>query len=1115
MKIYIKKYYKQEWEDISDYRNGDIVLNLQPLDEGKLELVLDDTFTYFDYTEPMPPKMFVRITRNDKDYYFRSTDSSTAIIRESEDSFSAVYDHLVDLVDYTYTLSDRVLPSYTITQRKGYEYNKYRRKVYFNNKIDFKYQLDGESYDFPSGTHTDISYENADASMIYSLDSNTYQIHNIDKENYNITFSMSLKTSAIPTFVSGATTFYYLFSGMNEQPNSIPTTNVNVTYLYYNENNNLIDEKNKSVYVYTSPMNSNNNIVDKSVGPIIEYEVVGMPNEFSKTDEVSVFIPRNENAKYVKVIFSLLSSDIDVKHVWARPSDRLFGDIPTNIQGYNNNSYVKAEISNTEVTIVSQMLDHIPELSKTTYLDLVEKALHDYNFNREEKVTLSEETRMLLESVVAKEGEFSNYNLYELLVRVFESVGAIPKLDYLNNEIYHITQKQRALQLDYYAVEKQIDNETFYSKITTYGKNIMSENSFIRETLTFGSVSSDVQELRSDNPSAGFKTSQPIYFISDNVILTVPDVTVNITDGTDTVAIKGNTGTDYKWKINERLLEKDIFDALPNVRLDTKKNETIQKPSLRATGELGQGNVLYYKSGERGVSNAFHLAPSVPEYDLLTGATLENVAEFAMLEMIICLAYEEAMRQRADFANAPYKLSSTVSGYSSDRGEGMNVISNSTLEIEYCPIYEELSASFVTDRSNKVHTQFEKVVNVNNKVVSYEETENVLVNEMDNKGGLVKFSEIDYDSVDDVIPLNTKLNDGFTVTSIGLILSDNYVNAHYRVEENYALFSDDVGLETKYERYLVPYEYVNREIEIDNHLIFSNESFTHYALDERGCEVSFLEDLFRNGFNKDIYATYDLNYNQEPIKRIVMRMGALQGRKTTQLVGMFSDNYSAGSRIVRVATSSDTPPLVMSIPYRYTDIEGRVETIDNFSLGERLMLAKRGASSIVYEPHYFPLGIKPDDPEYKTVILRPYFSHKNPVLLGKDARESLVINHKTYFNSTNDIKVLNIGEITGIGYQNELGENIVVSSVDSSGITVGDISNNGFRVHVDIGEPGDPIPDYEKVVLFGSDIRSGSTNFIPMIEINNPNYGSRIKDGTIESYYVYFYVYTTRYGRKE
>ena len=83
--------------------------------------------------------------------------------------------------------------------------------------------------------------------------------------------------------------------------------------------------------------------------------------------------------------------------------------------------------------------------------------------------------------------------------------------------------------------------------------------------------------------------------------------TLNIkitSDGVDK-DINTNMGKANWWDISNRLLDKDIYDALPNVNYSSADG--------RRSGELSQGNTIYYESGSNVIGGLGHQAPGVPQ----------------------------------------------------------------------------------------------------------------------------------------------------------------------------------------------------------------------------------------------------------------------------------------------------------------------------------------------------------------------------------------------------------------------------------------------------------------------------------------------------------------------
>ena len=119
-------------------------------------------------------------------------------------------------------------------------------------------------------------------------------------------------------------------------------------------------------------------------------------------------------------------------------------------------------------------------------------------------------------------------------------------------------------------------------------------------------------------------------------------------------------GKPYYWDITRRFFESEIYNSFPNVRLDHETPSGTNNPRSYF-GLLGKGNTIYYQSGGNTIGGIFNQAEEVPEFvwqgnagELIasiwsTYALTKPVAEYAVIEMIIMLAYE--MLQNPNSAN--------------------------------------------------------------------------------------------------------------------------------------------------------------------------------------------------------------------------------------------------------------------------------------------------------------------------------------------------------------------------------------------------------------------------------------------------------------------------------
>ena len=72
----------------------------------------------------------------------------------------------------------------------------------------------------------------------------------------------------------------------------------------------------------------------------------------------------------------------------------------------------------------------------------------------------------------------------------------------------------------------------------------------------------------------------------------------------------------------------------------------------------------------------------------------------------------------------------------------------------------------------------------------------------------------------------------------------------------------------------------------------------------------------------------NLTYESDSDKILVMRMGAIKAKRTLVIQGQFVDNYNAGNQNYTTASG-----FRQSSPYRYTDVNGRVKSVNRLQIG--------------------------------------------------------------------------------------------------------------------------------------------------------------------------------------
>ena len=1015
--VYIKKRNSDTWFDITKYVEAPITINDLSdggYDEVSFNAKFDDTFPYFDVKENLPPKTEIKVSETNIEaeqnetntYWFLSDDGHQTRIRKALVNETLMYMHQIKGEERLKLLEDTYMPNYTITQPKTQYFDAYGISSNSRFNINQIFSQNGTNKVLNQGTLEILNQmNNSDNTIIFGYENNRHfvRLNRVKETSFNLNFGLAFRKTA-RTFYQKRTWW-----GGSEKTNIMASEfrngewwgdyaysefRVLITKEYYNSSNEVIKTESNKVDV----------LYNGGEVQVVNNAITTLPTATKQETTVNVEI--NPNASYSKVYFQI--TDIRSEHNWNGKEP-----LTTNINGFENNTFVKTLIESLQISAVSgNILDEVVE-NKQTLLQFLEKALFDYNLNRRDKITLSDELKTLL-SVEAKESEWAGYNFKELVERVLKYRGAIPYLTHDNILKYIIpTNQSRFLDLDdTQDSQLTIIDTDFYDRVVGNSKNLVSEVDFTTERILIGSTETEFSQFVEEN--AGFITSQNIYFVKQGIVY-APNIsfTFQRTDGGANIVMNSNMGKPYYWDITSRLLERDIYNALPDARFDQKKTAT--QPSPRATRTLGQGNTIPFTSGDNTVYNLCHRAPTIPSFNATGGVMNGNIAEYAIIETIICLAYEALPIPATQIIDIKPDLE-------------FDSIKNIELELVYCPIFKELTTKYVSNQSERSGLNWEKKLNISERVISYQDNQEILMREMERKGNSNILITENHKNMSTTIPSASIINGFYYISSKTLTLSREVVSVDYTLQKNFMLQNDDIRLSVEYERYTVPYEYVQREVLIDNHLIFSTKRETKYDNDKNGCNQDFFATTLFNvpthakgDLNSSIYAFLRLRYTENDntvLNEVLMRVAKLESKFSMVLTGKFLDNYSAGNQ--RYYGTKNNSQFEFTQPYKYTDYSGKVNEIDNLILGftpqqydtsfdntTRLAIyveAEPESYYINYPIKMFPSG-RPDGDE--VVITTQLFSTSigEKLLRLKDAREAITLTHTTYLETEDDYNI--------------------------------------------------------------------------------------------------------------
>ena len=641
----------------------------------------------------------------------------------------------------------------------------------------------------------------------------------------------------------------------------------------------------------------------------------------------------------------------------------------------------------------------------------------------------------------------------------------------------------------------------YYDKVVSTAKNLVSEDSFTTERLTMGSLDTEFAQITTDN--LGYLTSNDMYYVAEAKLYTpnfndiilygklIPEQPSIIGE-----RVKGNTGVDYVWDITSRLFESDIYNSFEDIRYDIEP-ETRSNPL-----NYSKGNTINYKSGSNVIDGVGHQAPALPA--LVSFDNVQNYAQYAIIEMLIVLAYEHLIEVNPLYAN-----------HTIDKNFGVDRLSqilNFELEITYAPIVKEITTKFVSNMPERIGLNYEKKVNANDRVVSYDDSEKILKNEMERKGNLKQLYSEDYINLEDTIPINSIVNGNVFVTNKYITLGRNSVSVDYALQENFLLQNEDIRLSVEFERYNVPYEYVNREMIIENHMIFSKKLNNTYENDGLGSTNELVERIMTASDSLDgmLYANNNLHREETQFRKTLMRILKLESRFTMILGGKFLDNYSAGNYRNNSSyfNGTDISQAQFSQPFRYTDSKGKLIAVEDLEIGFTGTSATRleltGGSA--FPMAFFPNGVD------ASITTKLFESDTKPLLL-KDAREAISLTHTTFLTTEDkDVKWYSFNSANRIGWLLEdvvltddldfksIQENLVFENKDFD-LNVVSLSVNQYRVEIMMNGGFDEKYNKGLVLLYEQD-----DNFELVGVVKEPEFAN-------DSYFE-FYIMTTRYGKR-
>lgn len=1017
MKLYIRHKNETGWEDITEYLYTPSFIMNQTVDGTfnslTFELRTPKLIGQLDMTKPIPPNEYiVKYTEaldsdsenENNTWHFITANNNNARVRkevlDEENNLitSSLYIQDVNCDDILKTLDNKYLPNYTVTQPKSQFFSTFIKNSGAEFKLSQRFKQDGEEIELVEGVKRELANANLEDDEI------TFGYDNVRKEHY-IEFTEINEASLITTFeidLAKTATAKSKVSGIlggttidiNVGRNWFDlkdTSDLKVkVYKEYYIGSTIEKTESSDILITYNGGYVNGRFGSQTLDPRPYYvESIGNLN----TSSFDIVINKNTIYDKVRVYFSLVNIEESMFRDGGTYENR---PVESRISGYDDDGYVKTFIDRIVLKTQTSAYDRPLVTKQTMLIEFIEKAIFDYNLNTREKIRLADDVKPFL-NVVMKEGEYNDYTLRELLEKTFKYVGIIPKLNPDNTITYIKTNKvARYIDLEQEnGTEKEHVADNFYDKVVSSTKNLVSQEDYKREIIPLTSYNIEFSNMTTDN--SGFVTSDNIYYVV-NAVLHTPNLEIVINGQ----SIKTNMGKDYYWDITERLFEEDIYNSFPNVRLDGYVADPLDPSPRSYFGLLTKANTISYKSGSNIISGLFNQGDYVPNYtpyEIVASFYNPNEPEYALTELLIVLAYTQATDI---FGNKLVKPDITL-----------QKMANYTLDITYVPIFKEITTKYLSNMPERKMLNWEKKLNLRDRVVAYEVNEQVLRNEMEKKGNVkISFTEI-YKDIQSSIPVNSIINDNYYVTTKIIKINKAKVEVEYILQKNFILQNEDVRLPVEFERYNVPYEYVERELMLENHLIFMRELDTKYlSIISKGATQDFIEKTLldkNNELNGTLYAKLDIDS-----RKYLMRVAKLDTRFTMVLKGDFLDNYTAG--IQRYLVDDSGNDRLYTIPLSYTDGNGKFQELSNLEIGyssDVPDLRLKLDDDTPYDILQFPIGAY-DNKEVELDV--KLINTQEPLMLMKDAREKVSITHTSYLqNETEDIKFYHFKPITNLG----------------------------------------------------------------------------------------------------
>jgi len=945
-----------QWVDITQYVEQPIIIN-DNLDNSldTVNLVLR-----MKKAEVFIPRTYFRIN---EDWLFICGDTSNSISRYID----GLYTHKIQLIELLKELEGIQCSNYTVTQDKSTFYeNKQERSIFNYNYVNSMSQDHNQSQDILYINYDNINVTNDINGLNIEIIDNTtkspkIKVLNTNKSFYSISLSFNYDKKARTRYIYDINAgvdyeFVPYQPGFTINPlNSKAITRIDFTITYYNSSDIAIQVINK-----TQQADDYQYILVKTSQQVNPPELHSLTNRLF-TNALGVNIPLNNDSIYaILEIKSFLKQEA----INIRQTSNIYTTYTNQATKYNN--------INIDIYGIKIATDNIEY--KSLY-DITQKILDDINYNRKstEQYKLSENAIIELMQHNAPEMFLEGYNLKEVIYKLFNIANLYPVVGYKNDE-YTIDVVNYEYRLNvsfdkYFSYSKNKDIEYFYSKGIVNIQNLVSLNDSVTEILTINSTSDDYSQLT--DITAGFQTQYPIYFVNRAIIR---GITLNATLNGSPVVLSGNTSSQDGWDIFQMLLEKDEYNALPDISMsnDNARKNTPENLSnaLDLNYSMGKGNTIYFTSGERFIKGIGHIAPSVPAY---WGTVIQ---QYSIVEMLARLAYKYLLLQD--------QTAQLQSIGSSDFT--LDTLMNLTLEIEYIPILDT-RISVISQNKDKQKTNSDRTMNFNDKVVDIVDLERAISENQNRMGNDIIQLDYIHDMYSHALDVGVVDINNYIITNRQLTIYTQKTFVKYVLQKDHIALSDDIALDIQYSRYLIPYEFIKRYVIVDRYIYLDTISNNMLDIDTT-ITIKFLADLF----NRVTNFTQLLEYTTQitpvlKVTKIINRIATHYLKNGVTLYGGMIDNYSAGNRIVNDQEDTTLKDLRFSMPMRYPDDRGKVISI-KYTIGD------------IGDPlNEYPNG-------NNAIINSTYLSDSR--ILNKDAREQIVMLYNFYYISmTDDIILIN------------------------------------------------------------------------------------------------------------